>query len=320
MNKYIRKFNQNKQAILFEIIIVVFIIVCIQIVNIVLKNRKEDQVNNTTNEVIENNSSYNSRETVLDNKKLGKKTNDENVTIIKDFIDACNLGDTKKAYSLLSEECKEQSFLTEDEFIENYYLLFFDTKKEYNYQSWITDVNTYTYKVNLYENSLATGGKDTESSSIEEYYTVVNENKDKKLNINNFIDKVTVNKESQGSVVSVSIKEKVIFMDYEMYTIEVKNNSKNTILLDSKERANTMYLEDENENKYTAYNNEIALNRITIPANGTIKIKIKYSKTYTSTLSSKKLFFSDIILNYDEYKELDNKKEYTNRYKISIKL
>ncbi len=319
MNNIIRKFNQNRKVIFFDIFIIVSVIIAIQVVNSILKKQHEQENVIGTNETIQNTSSYNSRDTVLSDGKVNTKINEENTNVIDNFIKACNEGKTKEAYNLISEDCKNQMFPTEEDFINNYYSRFFDTKKEYNYQSWITKNNRYTYKIKLYEDMMLNGGQDT--ASIEEYYTIVKtSNNGNKLNINNFVSSVNFNREENNSDIKVKIKEKNTFMEYETYLIEITNNTQNDILMDSQESADTMYLIDKKENKYPSYSHELSYDKLWIRSKETRTIEIKFTKQYSSSVEVEKLEFSDIILNYNEYRQSQDKKQYKNRVNISIKL
>ena len=317
LNNIVRKFNQNSRTIFFDVFIVICIIICIQVVNHVIKKQNENKNNETNN--IQNISSNEKKTSTLTEKTVNEKTNDENIKLIDEFINLCNEKNPKKAYELLSEDCKEQKFSTEEEFINNYYSKFFETKKEYDYQMWINKINQYTYQVKLYNNDLmATGGQ--ESSYIEEYYTVIKENDVDKLNINNFVCTKVKNNEESNSNITVKVLKRDIFMEYETYMLEIINNSGKNILIDSKEKTDTIYVQDEKENKYPSYSHEISQDKLIVRAGETRKVKVKYTKQYTSTLESKNLVFSDIILDYDQYKQVSNKKEYTNRCEISVKL
>ena len=315
MNNVIRKFNQNRKVIFFVIIIVVFVIIAIQILNNIAKEKNENNKENT----IQNISSYEKRTSTITEKTITEKTNNENIEIIDKFISLCNEKKTHEAYLLLSEECKNQKFSTEEDFIKNYYELFFDKEKKYTYQMWINKSGNYTYQIKLYNDDLmSTGGKET--SYIEEYYTIVDGTNGYELNINGFIGNNTINKQSTNMNISISVKEKSTFMDYETYIVEIKNNTSNDILIDSKEKTSTMYVQDEEENKYPCYSHEIVQEKLKINAKETRKVKIKYTKKYTSTLEAENLVFSDVILNYNDYIKIDNKESYKNRCEIVVEL
>lgn len=317
MNNIVRKFNQNRKMICLYIFIFVCIIIGIQVVNYVIKKQNENKSNETNN--IQNISSYEKRTSTLTEKTVNEKINDKNIEIIDKFIKLCNEKKPEEAYSLISDDCKKQKFPSKDDFIKNYYESFFDTEKKYEYEIWINKGTNYTYKIKLYnDNLMQTGGKET--SYIEEYYTIKQDKYENKININGFINTASLNQDSSNMNINISVKEKNTFMEFETYIVEIKNNTQNDILIDSKENTDTMYIEDDKENKYPCYSHEISQDKLILKAKETRKVKIKYTKQYTSTLETKKMVFADIILNYNEYKEKSNKKEYKNRCEISIDL
>ena len=95
-------------------------------------------------------------------------------------------------------------------------------------------------------------------------------------------------------------------MDYETYTFEITNNSDNTILLNSSNNTDTMYLEDKNEIQYFAYTHELSEAELKLASKETKKIKIKYYNKYSSTRKIENIVFSKIILNYYAYVNYQN--------------
>lgn len=317
MNNIIRKFNQNRKMIIFDLIIIALVIIVIQVVNSIIKNNnKEAQNENITQN---NYSSYSKPKTVLKEETVVTEENEKSVDVVDTFIKYCNEKNPTEAYKLLSDDCKEQLFSTEEEFINDYYAHFFNTSKKYEYELWISNYGRYTYKIKLYEDNLmSTGGQDT--TYIEEYYTIVNKDDKYFLNINGYVDNKKIDKSASNNNITITAKEKDIFMEYETYIIEIHNQTNKNILIDSKENTDTMYISDENENKYPSYIHEVSRERLRIGPNQKRTVKIKYTKQYTSSLSSKKIVFSDIILDYDLYKQKANTKEYIGRSEISIDL
>lgn len=316
MNKFIRKFNQNRNTIFLDIFIVISVIIAIYFVNGLFKKKHQEEAKNI---VIENRTEIQQRTPAVTDKEISKKTNESNINIIDNFIKLCNEQNPKEAYNLISEDCKKEVFPTEQIFINNYYSKIFNTERKYAYESWSVIGNSYTYKIKLYndDNLLATGG--TNTSYVEEYYTIVKNLKEEKLNINNFIGKKELNVENSSTNISIKAKEVAKFFDYETYTVEIKNNTSKEILLDSKEKTNTMFLLDEKENKYVSYSHEIAKDKLWLRAGETRTLKIKFTKSYSSEVYTKAIVFSDIVLDYNEYKNTENKADYKDREGIIVK-
>ena len=80
-------------------------------------------------------------------------------------------------------------------------------------------------------------------------------------------------------------------MEYEIYNIEIQNNSTGTVILDEDSSSKNIYLEDKNGVKYTWYNHEIAKNDITIEKGFKKEVSIKFNKEYKPTLPETKMNF-----------------------------
>lgn len=305
-------FNKNFKKVIIALSIFLLLIIVIQLLNNMAKVNNEKKQSNI---VIEDKKTYQSRDTVLSEDKVDKDTNSNISNLISDFINYCNYNKIEEAYNMLSSDCKNEMFLTKEEFKDKYHKITFGSKKQFKIQSWLTKGAIYTYKVTLTEDMLSSGGNS--ASTIEDYYTIIKENDTYKLNINNFIGKKIINKSKVVSNINVNVKEVYIYMDYEIYNIEIKNNTNKTILLDTKEKTNTMFVTDDNNNKYVSYNYEISDIGLLVNQNSNKNIRIKFSKAYNSNLKTTKITFSDIITDYNMYKESEQK-DNIQRAKVEI--
>jgi len=142
---------------------------------------------------------------------------------------------------------------------------------------------------------LSTGQKD--SMPIEDYYTIINEKGQYKLNISSYIGKKDINISNSQNNITVSIISKKIYMDYEIYEIKVENKTGNDLIFNTKENTKSMYIQDENELKYIAFLNEIADSEFEV-INGSAKtFEIKFNRGYKPTISIEKIVFEDININ-----------------------
>lgn len=311
MNRFIRWYNKNRKMFWIVIIITIMAISLPRALNEYAKNNKNtsSSINNTT--------TYNNKDySVISGENVKKETNTENNNLINNFIEYCNNGETEKAYNTLSNECKNILYPTLEEFENKYYNKIFENKKSYQIQAWFSNENYNTYKINLKEDILATGNAN--SPSIEDYYTVVYKDNDYKLNINNYIGNIEINKSNEKDKIKMSVLNKDVFMDYEIYNISVENETGKTILLDSLTNTNTMYLEDSNKLHYDAYSHEIVKEELRVRA---VKdINIKFNKKYTTEREITQIVFSDIILDFDNYNTYSNKEEYKERITYNCSL
>lgn len=311
MNKLIRWYNKNRKVFWLTIVISIIVISLPRALNEYAKskNNVSSSISNTT---IYDNKSY----SVITGQNVKEETNKENTTIINSFIDYCNSQNPEKAYEILSSKCKEKLYPTLNDFTNKYYNKIFDNKKSYEIQAWVSNGNYYTYKVNLKEDILSTGNANT--TSIEDYYTIVEDNNSYKLNINSYIGNIEINKSNKTDEISILVLSKDVFMEYEIYNIEVENKTINLILVDSLENTSNMYLEDSGGLHFESFSHEIVTEELRV--RGEKKISIKFNKKYATEREIEKIVFSDIILDYDNYNTYSNKAEFTNRIKLEIEL
>ena len=275
MGKVREFYNQNRYMIWIIILILVAIIVLIQILNSFISKRNDLEESNKQNTVIKSsNNNINENYSVITGQEVKKEVSQ----VIDDFVYCCNNNEPEKAYALLSDECKKALYPTLDDFITKYYQKLFKGNITYLYQSWITYNNKYTYKIDFIEDMLATGK--ASNTSITYYYTIVKQNEAYKLNINKFIGIENINKSTTRNNIKITINRKRIYMDYETYEIEVENNSNGKIELDSLQKTNTVYIEDENGQKYYWYNHEILEEDISIRRAQRGNVEVKFNKSY----------------------------------------
>lgn len=304
MIKLKRYLNRNTKRILLYIGIFILIIVTIQILNQIAKDKNSKKNNNTTIEY-ENKNNYEQRSTIISDGKVDKETNKNISNLISDFVEKCNNKKVEEAYNMLSSDCKNQMFPNIESFKNTYYNVIFKKTRQVQIQSWVTKDSIYTYKVSFLGDMLSTGGKSNENT--EDYYSVVTEEDgSQKLNINGFINKKNLNRENTSNDINIIVKSVYMYMDYEIYNVEIKNDSNYKILLDTRSKTNTMYVTDDNSNKYIAYNYELSNDDLIVNAKSNREINIKFYKGYNSNINTKKMVFSDIVINYNQYNQSTN--------------
>ena len=153
----------------------------------------------------------------------------------------------------------------------------------------------------------------------QDYITIVQNNNENKLNINSYIERKIPNEVTEEDNIKVTVKSIDTYMDYEIYNLSIQNNSENSILLDTNDDTKSVYLLDSRDMKYYFYSNEIIANRLMVKSKFTNDLKIKFTNSYSSSRKISSLVFSKMVLNYDEYKNLENKEEYQfNDFRINI--
>lgn len=308
-----RMLNQNIMEIIVVILIIAFIILILQILNNAAKKGRQQAIKEN-HMVIDS-----STETIISGSNVPKERNQENDKLIDRFIEYCNTKNLEAAYELLSKDCKEELYQTIEIFREYYYDKVFQSVKTYSIQSWISYSNQYTYKVKILDDMLATGQYNN-SNMIEDYYTIVTEEGEEKLSINSYIGKKEISAEKTENEIQLAILKKQVYMDYEIYTIQVSNNSDSIISLDSKESTRNCYLLGENSIEYSSYVDEVLTEDLIVNSGETKTIEIKFNKMYNPSAEILSIVFSDIIQDYETYIKADNPEEYLNRLRIQIEL
>lgn len=286
MSKLAKFYNQNRHMVWVIILVIIAIIALIHILNNFAANTNNYYNNTTTNITNTDNKNY----SVITENEVKSEVS----KIIDEFINYCNNQETKKAYSLLSDECKKVLYPTLEDFIEKYYEKLFTSRITYSYQAWMSSKGKYTYKVDFVESMLATGM--ASNTSITDYYTVIENNGAYKLNINKFIGITNINKTKTQDNIVININRKRVYMDYEIYEIEVQNKLTQEIVLDTLEDTNTVYIEDDSGKRYYWYSHEILEEDITIRKAQGRKTEIKFNKQYKPKSEAKKIVFSKIML------------------------
>ena len=289
MNIIIRWYNQNRNIIWITVLTVVGVIALIQTLNGFYKNNtKEESSSTNISTTTYNNPNY----SVVSKTEINKTTSENSQSIIKSFFDYCNNGKIEEAYNLLSEDCKKELYPNVNIFREQYYNRIFTESKMYNRTLWISDGNKNTYRLEIIGDILATGNK--EAMPIAEYYTVVYENEEYKLNVSNYIGEEEINISKTQDNITIAILSKQSYIDYEKYEIEVKNGTLARITLNTKDNTDSMYIQDENGLKYIAFLNEISEYDLEISRGLTKTYNIKFNRGYKPTINLEKIIFEDI--------------------------
>lgn len=318
MHKIMRFYNQNRKAIWGFIIFVAFLIIILQLLNYFAKRDNEknlNSVNNIKNNTVQyNDINLESEKSALSGEKISESQKEEIKTIDK-FFSYCNEENLQDAYNLLTEECKEEMYTTEETFKESYYKQILNgQKKNISVENWTDNI----FKVRITDDYLSSG-KYSAGNTIQDYITVEkDDNKEYKLNINGYIRRTNPNKEVEHKDIKIKAVEKNIYMDYTTYVFEITNNSYRTILLDELKNIDSMYIQDDNKVKYPSYTHELSLGELQINSGEKRKVKIKYYSKYSSAKRITNIVFSKVILDYESYSSLRDKSSYGNYYTFEI--
>ena len=316
MHKLLSFYNRNWKKIWVIIIVIIFL----GAVWWYLVNMSSDSENNN---VASSNIDANNFNTIsMTNKEQALSgqattTSQEKVDFLDSFFSYCNSGDIENAYKLISDECKEEMYQNINGFKEAYYdPVFGNGKKNVSVENYINDI----YIVTLEDDPLATGKLG--GNKFQDYVTIVEDGEGNiKLNINSYIGRTEINnKTSETDNIKISAIYKDTYKEYEIYTFEVTNNSKQTIALGDTLKVNFSQLIDENDIEYGAYVQELSQQDAVFYAHQTKRISVKYYSGYSTVKNIEKIKFPNIILDYDTYTNLQDKSAYSNYTSIEIEM
>lgn len=293
-------YNANRKKIWVAIGIIAALIAITQFLNF-LSSRLNNNENNKTNisnetsikQQIKNETNIDVESTTspITGQTVSEEKLKEDASIIGQFMEFCNSGNTQGAYNLLSENCKNNVFNTLEQFEQGYYQYVFGGEtKIYTILNWEGN----TYRVDIMENMLSTG-KSNNGYEKQDYITIEEIDNEKKLNINSYIGHREINKKTgnnDGIIVEVLSKE--IYKEYEEYKIRVTNNLEIAIMLDNREYADTLYLEDSKGKKYPAYTHELTDPMLFLEPGTTKELNIKFYNSYDTNKNITYIVFSEI--------------------------
>lgn len=292
MQGIIRFYNQNRKGIWLTAIIIAFFLIVIFLINLYYKNKdKEDGIINLKQNVIETNNNkviVDSNASAITGQEVSNEVLQSATDVITNFIEKCNDGNVEEAYNMLTEECKEEMFSTVEDFKTYYYANIFGGERvSFEIQNWVDNI----YKVDIIPDMLSTGK--TNNINKQDYITLKKVNNEYKLNINNYIGRTEIDRDKEENNIKITVNYKDVYMEYESYNITIENKSERDIKLDSLNSVDSMYLEDNNEIKYPAYNHEITKDMMEISSGNSKTIEIKYYNRFSSGRKITKMIFSD---------------------------
>ena len=104
-------------------------------------------------------------------------------------------------------------------------------------------------------------------------------------------------------------------MDYEIYTIRIKNNTDRTIMLDTRQKTDTTFIRDDKNNKFESFLYENKENDLILKPQEAKTIQIKFNDAYRSNINITSINFTDIV-DYEEYKNNSDITQYELKIEI----
>lgn len=293
-------YHNNKTKIWLILGIIIFVYVIIRMFNAQIKKENEEKINNGTNQNFQVTTYLPSSQTsVMTNSSTTKENVKKDTEIIKNFIDFCNDNNIEEAYNLLSQQCKDELYKNINDFYNKYYKNIFNEKRSYDIENWASSKNI-TYKVKYLNDIMSSGTVNDEY--IEEYITVVTENNEKKLNINQFIGKEELNLKMETDNLNITVVNKYVYYDYEEYEIIFENNTDKNIILDTKENTESVYIEDTKDVKYTWFGNEVPNSYLNLNSGESKRLRLKFNEIYTGKKTDSTIYLTDVNIDGQEEK------------------
>lgn len=221
-----RFFRKNKNKVL--IIVIVWSIVII--INNILRNYEPQAQLEIT---------YEPHSSVMEyTEKVPEELQEPIEKYIEEYVGYCNSGEYKKAYDMLSEDCKENLYPSLYSFKKHIDGVF-DQYKRYCIQAYSIVDDMYIYQVKLFNDFLATGITNDEYKYFDEKFTI-RENEDGTINlcVGNYIATEKIQSIVEKDDIKIDIKQRILKYDREIYTVRISNKSEYTLVV-----------ADNNENK-----------------------------------------------------------------------
>lgn len=314
MNYIIRFWNQNRKGIIAAAVAIVLLIIIVQVLNQMAKNANNKK--NTNTQISEEDRKL-PTQSLIGSGNISTEETKDNVELIETFIQKCNEGNITQAYEMLTKDCKEALFSTEEAFQRGYVDIIFKTKRISNIELFLSQNHRSTYQVKFYEDMLATGNSTT-SNSYQDYITIDEKSSDGKLNINSFIYQKEINQETEVEGIKVIVVSQQIYKDSEKYQIRIENNTDKRILIDTATKSKSVYLVGNNNVTYNSYLSELSSILYEIPANFYRNYEIKFNKIYSAGVETRGIVFSDMVADYEAYRIAPE--QVTERVQISVSL
>lgn len=291
MYKIFRYYNQNKLKVWIGILLIIFLLILIKTLNANIKN---NDLKNNDKETTSNVVSYrNQSKSMVDGGSVSETYSEDLGKFINQFFSYCIEHNPHNAYSMVSNDTKQELYQTEELFVKNYYQSRFNGNKDFSFQSWSSVDNVYIYQVKIFDNMLATG--QSSENYIEEYVTISNEDGEYKLNINSYLGRKNINKKSEDKNLSVEVIRVDRYLDYEIYTLSVQNKKETDMILDTRRKTSSCYVKDDRDNKFEALLYENKEEELAFSPNEKKTIRIKFSDSNRKNLKIKSINFTDIV-------------------------
>lgn len=288
----------------YKVIIGLLIWIIILIVNYILKFNKD---------IVSPSIGYTPHESIMDTEE--KVPTSIIPTIgnwMEEFHSACNQKNYEVAYQLLSEEYRKENTLED---FKSYVDDIYDSPKTYVMQNYSNQKNIYIYRVKIMDDILSTGltGKDT-LEYVEERVVVKKDGDKLEFSIGNSIMTEQLDKVFENEHMKVTVNQREIYYDAEIYTITIENRTDYTIVLNNYSNLKAITLDIGDDQR-----NIVGDAEVVVQPESKLILELKFTKFFDDERSSRALKFDSVRI-FEEYNGKQTDDEALRKYSFEIAL
>lgn len=279
-----------------KIIIALVIWLVIFIINYILKNYKGIEIPSTT---------YEPHTAIMDSSTVPKKQQEPIENLIDEYISYCNNKEYENAYNMLSSECRNELYPNIEDF-KIYIDSIFDEEKIYSIQNYSNVDNVYIYKVDIFEDILATGLTGKENfATYSEKFVITNDNGNLTLAIREYIGNTNNYQVYEDNYIKVEIEEVIQSYENQTYKVKLTNRTEYTIVLADQTENYEIMLELENETRDIQ---NIPYKGIYLLPYEEKELELKFVKFFDEDETAKSIIFNAVRV-LKSYSGLSSKRE-----------
>lgn len=278
--KFRRFFRANKR--LFLIIFIIW--ATIFFINMIIANRPEQYIPETT---------YEAHTSVISSSSTPTSMEEPIETMINEYVSYCNEGNYQKAFDMISEDCKKYEFDNDIIKFMDHVLTKMPTPKVHAIQSYSKakhdDKTMYIYEVKYIDDFLATGLTKQEYRYTQENMTFFKNENDIEMNVGNYMYHTDVKSISENDYLKIDVLDKEVYYSMEAYEVKFTNRSNYTVVVADGEEVDEVILILNNESRQSA-----ELDHIVLEPKQSMTLEFEFPKFIDDNDQSQSLMFPAI--------------------------
>ena len=205
------------------IFIVAIIWGVIFLVNRFLSNYKPEQVPNTTRDATV---------ATISGEKAPSKVQTVAEERIEEYVGYCNEGNYKKAFNMLSDDCKKYEFGDDLQNFAKHVLVKMPNPREYSIQDYSNYGDYYIYEVKYIDNILSTGLTNQDYAySTEKITFTKNSQGGYDMSAGNFVKHEMINNIAENEYLKVDVIDRIVNYSIEKYKVKFTNRTDSTVVI-----------------------------------------------------------------------------------------